>query len=132
MDSLKVTNARKKLYKLIEETAASHQPIKIIGKSANAVLASDEDWEGINETLYLLSIPRMRESIRKVMQEPLEIVLQNLTGNMWTIHVASSACKDARKAAQSGLRSQAESVLAVSSTDPFLGRHQLLNRFKVI
>ena len=43
MDSLKVTNARKNLYKLIEETAASHQPIKIIGKSANAVLASDED-----------------------------------------------------------------------------------------
>jgi len=63
----------------------------------------------------------MRESITKVMQEPLEIVLQNLTGNMWTIHFASSACKDARKAAQSGLRSQAESVLAVSSTDPFLG-----------
>ena len=91
MDSLKVTNARKNLYKLIEETAASHQPVKIIGKSANAVLASEEDWEGINETLYLLSIPRMRESIRKVMQEPLEIVLQNLTGNMWTIHFASSA-----------------------------------------
>ena len=43
MDSLKVTNARKNLYKLIEETAASHQPIKIIDKSANAVLASDED-----------------------------------------------------------------------------------------
>ena len=43
MDSLKVTNARKNLYKLIEETAASHQTVKIIGKSANAVLASEED-----------------------------------------------------------------------------------------
>ena len=43
MDSLKVTNTRKNLYKLIEETAASHQPVKIIGKSANAVLVSEED-----------------------------------------------------------------------------------------
>ena len=50
MDSLTVTNARKNLYKLIEETAASHQPVKIIGKSANAVLVSEADWEGINET----------------------------------------------------------------------------------
>ena len=63
MDSLTVTNARKNLYKLIEETAASHQPVEIIGKSANAVLVSEADWEGINETLHLLSIPGMRESI---------------------------------------------------------------------
>ena len=72
MDSLTVTNARKNLYKLIEQTAASHQPVKIIGKSANAVLVSEEDWEGINETLYLISIPGMLESITKRMQEPLE------------------------------------------------------------
>ena len=72
MNSLNVTNARKNLYKLIEETASSHQPVKITGKSANAVLVSEEDWDGINETLYLLSIPGMRESIRSGMQEPLE------------------------------------------------------------
>ena len=72
MNSLNVTNARKNLYKLIEETASSHQPVKIIGKSANAVLVSKEDWEGINEKLYLLSIPGTRESIRNGMQEPLE------------------------------------------------------------
>ena len=72
MNSLNVTNARKNLYKLIEETASSHQPVKITGKSANAVLVSEEDWEGINETLYLLSIPGMRESIKNGMQEPLE------------------------------------------------------------
>ena len=65
MDSLSVTNARKNLYKLIEETAASHQPVKIIGKSVNAVLISEADWEGINETPYLLSIPGMWESITK-------------------------------------------------------------------
>ena len=49
MDSLTVTNARKNLYKLIEETAASHQPVKIMGKSVNAVLISEADWEGIND-----------------------------------------------------------------------------------
>ena len=100
MDSLNVTNARKNLYKLIEETAASHQPVKIIGKSANAVLVSEEDWEGINETLYLLSIPGMRESITKGCKNPWKIVLQSLTGNMWTIHFSSSARKDARKVAR--------------------------------
>ena len=72
MDSLTFTNARKNLYKLIKEVAASHQPVKIIGKSANAVLVSEEDWEGINETLHLLSIPGMRESITKGMQESLK------------------------------------------------------------
>ena len=72
MDSLTVTNARKNLYKLIKEVAASHHPVKIIGKSANAVLISEEDWEGINETLHILSIPGMRESITKGIQEPLE------------------------------------------------------------
>jgi len=72
MDSLSVTNARKNLYKLIEETAASHQPVKIMGKSVSAVRISEADWEGINETPYLLSIPGMRESITKGRQEPLE------------------------------------------------------------
>ena len=72
MNSLNVTNARKNLYKLIEKTASSHQPVKITGKSANAVLVSEEDWDGINETLYLLSIPGMQESIRSEIQEPLE------------------------------------------------------------
>ena len=72
MNSLNVTNARKNLYKLIEETASSHQPVKITGKSANAVLVSEEDWDGINETLYLLSVPGVRESIRNGIQKPLE------------------------------------------------------------
>jgi len=72
MDSLSVTNARKNLYKLIEETAARHQPVKIMGKSVNAVLISEADWEGINETPYLLSIPGMWISITKGRQEPLE------------------------------------------------------------
>ncbi|MDV6342403.1 type II toxin-antitoxin system Phd/YefM family antitoxin [Nitrosomonas sp. Is24] len=63
MTILNATEARAKLYSLIDETAQTHQPIMIKGKRANAVLLSEEDWNAINETLYLLSIPGMRESI---------------------------------------------------------------------
>lgn len=65
MSILKATEARANLYNLIDETAESHQPIIITGKRHNAVLLSEEDWNAINETLYLVSIPGMRESIRE-------------------------------------------------------------------
>ena len=65
MLTLPATKARAKLYSLIDETASSHQPIQITGKRSNAVLVSQEDWAAIQETLYLLSIPGMRESIKQ-------------------------------------------------------------------
>ncbi len=65
------SQARAGLYRLIDQTAESHQPILISGKRSSAVLVSAEDWTAIQETLYLLSIPGMRESIRKGMAEPL-------------------------------------------------------------
>lgn len=69
---LNATEARAKLYRLIDETAASHQPIVIKGKRNNAVLLSEADWQAINETLYLVSVPGMRESILEGMATPLE------------------------------------------------------------
>lgn len=73
MNILNATEARAKLYSLIDETAASHQPVIITGKRANAVLVSEEDWNAISETLYLLSVPGMRESIKEGMaQDPSE------------------------------------------------------------
>ncbi|MGB0289108.1 type II toxin-antitoxin system Phd/YefM family antitoxin [Aequoribacter sp.] len=72
MTSLNVTEARASLYKLIDETTASHQPIVITGKRGNAVLLSESDWNAINETLYLLSVPGMRESILDGMNESIE------------------------------------------------------------
>ena len=57
-------------YRLIDETAESHQPIVIMGKRNKAVLVSEEDWSAIQETLYLLSVPGMRESIREGMDTP--------------------------------------------------------------
>jgi prevent-host-death family protein len=71
MTSMPVTKARKKLYELLDEAAASHQPIQITGKRSSAVLIAEDDWRSIQETLYLLSIPGMRDSIRKGMAEPL-------------------------------------------------------------
>ncbi len=64
MPILKATEARANLYNLIDETADSHQPIVITGKRNNAVLISEEDWNAINETLHLLSIPGMRDGIK--------------------------------------------------------------------
>jgi prevent-host-death family protein len=70
MTTVKATEARARLYKLLDETAESHEPIQITGKRSNAVLISEEDWRSIQETLYLLSIPGMRESIRKGLKTP--------------------------------------------------------------
>jgi antitoxin YefM len=63
MQTLTASEARANLYRLIDQAAESHQPIAITGKRANAVLISAEDWSAIQETLYLLSVPGMRESI---------------------------------------------------------------------
>jgi prevent-host-death family protein len=63
--------AQSNLIGLMAETSASHQPIQITGEQEQAVLISEEDWRSIQETLYLLSIPGMRESIREGMNTPL-------------------------------------------------------------
>lgn len=70
MAALTASEARANLYRLIDQTAESHQPIHIAGKRTSAVLLSTEDWDAIQETLYLLSIPGMRESIKEGMAEP--------------------------------------------------------------
>ncbi len=67
MTTLNATEARSKLYKLIDETKETHQPIVITGKRGNAVLISEDDWNAISETLHLLSVPGMRESIKEGM-----------------------------------------------------------------
>ncbi|OGP56516.1 MAG: antitoxin [Deltaproteobacteria bacterium RBG_13_52_11b] len=72
MTTIKATEARAQLYRLLDETAQTHEPIQITGKRTNAVLISEEDWRAIQETLYLLSIPGMRESIRKGLKTPVE------------------------------------------------------------
>tara|TARA_R110000823_G_scaffold119998_17_gene244515 strand:+ start:16283 stop:16525 length:243 start_codon:yes stop_codon:yes gene_type:complete len=72
MTGITATEARSNLYRLIDEAAESHQPIVITGKRNKAVLVAEEDWSAIQETLYLLSVPGMRESIRDGMDTPLD------------------------------------------------------------
>ena len=70
--TLTATEARSKLYRLIDETTSSHEPIVITGKRGSAVLLSEDDRRSIQETLYLLNIPGMRESIREGLCTPIE------------------------------------------------------------
>lgn len=65
MTTLSASQARVLLYRLLRQVAKTHEPVQITGKENNAVLISEEDWRAVQETLYLLSIPKMRESIRK-------------------------------------------------------------------
>lgn len=71
MDIITATEARQSLYALIDKTAETHEPIHITGKRGNAVLVSAEDWAAMQETIYLLGIPGMRESIAAGKKEPL-------------------------------------------------------------
>jgi len=72
MLTLSATEARTKLYRLIDQASLSHEPIVITGKRGNAVLISEDDWRSIQETMYLLNIPGMRESIREGLATPVE------------------------------------------------------------
>ena len=72
MPTLTATEARSKLYRLIDEAASSHEPIIITGKRSSAVLISEDDWRSIQETLYLMNIPGMGESIRDGLATPIE------------------------------------------------------------
>ena len=78
MTTVNVTEARANLYKLIDDATVSHEPVVITGKRGNAVLLSEDDWNAINETLYLLSVPGMRESIVEGMQENLDVTSTEL------------------------------------------------------
>ncbi|MCP5415460.1 MAG: type II toxin-antitoxin system Phd/YefM family antitoxin [Chromatiaceae bacterium] len=78
MTILNATEARSKLYSLIDEATTTHQPIVIKGKRGNAVLVSEEDWNAISETLYLLSVPGMRESIKMGMETPISECAEEL------------------------------------------------------
>ena len=71
MTTLTASEARASLYRLIDQATESHQPILIAGKRSSAVLVAAEDWQAIQETLFLLAVPGMRESIKKGMAEPL-------------------------------------------------------------
>ena len=72
MKTLTATQARKEIYRLLDEASETHEPIQITGKRTNAVLISEDDWRSIQETLYLSTIPGMQDSIIEGLQTPIE------------------------------------------------------------
>ena len=78
MPTVSVSEARARLYRLIDEAAASHEPVLITGKRHNAILLSEEDWRSIQETLHLLAIPGIRISIKKGLETPVEACEETL------------------------------------------------------
>ncbi len=78
MTSITATEARKRLYSLVDDVAESHEPIQIAGKRNSAVLISEEDWRAIQESIYLSNIPGMRGSIRKGLKTPVDQCVEEL------------------------------------------------------
>lgn len=78
MHTVTASEARTNLYRLIDQAAESHVPVTISGKRGNAVLVSAEDWAAIQETLFLLAVPGMRESIKAGMSEPVDACTEEL------------------------------------------------------
>jgi antitoxin YefM len=72
MTSITATEARKSLYKLVDDVQASHEPVQITGKRGSAVLVSEDDWRAVQETLHLVSVPGMRDSILEGMATPVD------------------------------------------------------------
>ncbi len=78
MTTITATEARKRLYTLLDEVADSHDPVQIAGKRNSAVLISEDDWRAIQETLYLQAVPGMRESILEGMRTPVDECQEDL------------------------------------------------------
>ena len=72
MNIYTASKARQNFFQLMKEVGESHQPAHIISKDKNMVMISEEDYNAIQETLYLLSIPKMRQSIKQGIDTPLE------------------------------------------------------------
>ena len=72
MSAINITNARKELYNLVEDVNLYSEPTLIVSKKGNAVLISESDWNAIQETIYLNSIPGIVESRKEGMDTAIE------------------------------------------------------------
>lgn len=72
MTTMTATEVRKNLYALVDEVSVSHEPVQIAGKRNSAVLISEEDWRSVQETLYLIGVPGIRESVMLGLKTPVE------------------------------------------------------------
>ena len=72
MTTLTITNFRRNIYSLIENTVKFNEPVNITTKEGNAVMISEDEYNGLIETLYLTSIPGMREKLTEGLDTPLD------------------------------------------------------------
>ena len=82
MRTMRISEARDNLYKLVNQTIQTHEPITITSKHGNVVMIGEEEWRAVEETLYLLSVPGMRESIVKGMKTPVEKCSNTLNSSL--------------------------------------------------
>jgi PHD/YefM family antitoxin component YafN of YafNO toxin-antitoxin module len=78
LTAINATKARPELYKLLEQVAAGSKPIRLHSTRGSAVLIAEDDWRSSQETLHLLSIPKMRESIIEGLKTPVEECVEEL------------------------------------------------------
>ena len=78
MEIYTASQARAGLYNLIDHVATIHAPVCVKGKRHKVILIAEEDYKAIEETLYLLSIQGMRESIIEGRNQPLDTCADNL------------------------------------------------------
>jgi prevent-host-death family protein len=78
MKTITATSARADLYRVMDSAVTGHEPVHITGKRGNVVLVGEADWRAIQETLYLVSMPGMRDSIRRGMEEPIEKCIREI------------------------------------------------------
>ncbi len=78
MKTISATEARRSLYRLLDEVTLSSQPVQVTGKRSSVVIVSERDWRALEETVYLMSVPGMAESIRNGMATPLENCIEEL------------------------------------------------------
>ena len=78
MTTLTVSEARRRLYNLVDEVQESHEPVQIVGKRNSAILVSEDDWRAVQETLYLVSIPGMHQSIQEGLDTPIDECAEDL------------------------------------------------------
>ena len=65
MTNINVTNFRKDIYTLLEQTINFNEPINISTKNGNAVVLSEEDYNSLMETVYIMSVPGLKDEILK-------------------------------------------------------------------
>ena len=109
MSTINITNARKDLYNLVENVSVYHEPALIVGKKGNAVLISEDDWNAIQETLYLDSIPGMTKSIFR----------RYGTMVMYKVFFTKQAVKDLEKLKQAGISSKAKLLVDIIKNAPY-------------